>query len=156
MTRSQDEAVFGTDRPEDQGFPDTADDSTPERRDVPDPEEMPLPGERPVGVTEFGTTAEEEIEGETLDMRLAREVPDEEPIDPTVPRDEDQPDETVEDVEGALPVWADDEPRTVGQIVEEDEGVREDVEKDTVALEDPLGPGGLGPEDQALYRTDSP
>ena len=54
------------------------------------------------------------------------------------------------------PLTADDEPRPVGQIVEEDEGVREDVEKDTVALEDPLGPGGLGPEDQALYRTDSP
>ncbi len=117
---------------------------------------MPLPGEEPVGVNQFGTTAEEEIEGETLDMRLARELPDEQPIDPTIPRDEDEPDETVEDIEGALPVTADDEPRPVGQLVEEDEGVREDTEKDNVAIEDPLGPGGLGPEDQALYRTDSP
>ncbi len=143
-------------RPEDEGFPDTADDATPERRDVPDPEETPLPGEEPVGVNQFGTTAEEELEGETLDQRLAREVPDEEPIDPTIPRDEDEPDENVEDVENMLPVSADDEPRPVGQIVEEDEGVREDVERDAVAIEDPLGPGGLGPEDRALYRTDSP
>jgi hypothetical protein len=155
MTRPQDQEVYGS-RPEDEGFPDTADDATPERRDLPDPEEMPLPGEEPVGVNQFGTTAEEEVEGETLDMRLARELPDEQPFDPTIPRDEDEPDETVEDVEGALPVWADDEPRPVGQLVEEDEGVREDTEKDNVALEDPLGPGGLGPEDQALYRTDSP
>jgi hypothetical protein len=155
MTRWEDERVPG-DRPEDEGFPDTADDATPERRDVPDPQEMPLPGEYPVGVDEFGTTAEEELEGETLDQRLAREVHDEEPIDPTIPRDEDEPDETVEDIEGALPVSADDELRSVGQLVEEDEGVREDTEKDNVALEDPLGPGGLGPEDQALHRADSP
>jgi hypothetical protein len=34
------------------------------------------PSERPLGVDEFGTTAREEAEGESLDRRLAREVPD--------------------------------------------------------------------------------
>ncbi|NJP65609.1 DUF5709 domain-containing protein [Streptomyces spiramenti] len=34
------------------------------------------PPERPLGVEKFGTTAAEEREGETLDQRLAQEVPD--------------------------------------------------------------------------------
>jgi hypothetical protein len=34
------------------------------------------PNERPVGVDEFGTTAREALEGESLDARLSREVPD--------------------------------------------------------------------------------
>ncbi|MYS50831.1 hypothetical protein GTW46_12300, partial [Streptomyces sp. SID6013] len=34
------------------------------------------PPERPLGVTKHGTTAAEQHEGETLDERLAEEVPD--------------------------------------------------------------------------------
>ncbi|MFX4293525.1 DUF5709 domain-containing protein [Streptomyces bohaiensis] len=37
------------------------------------------PPERPLGVERFGTTAAEEQEGETLDQRLAQEVPDVDP-----------------------------------------------------------------------------
>ncbi|WP_043175318.1 DUF5709 domain-containing protein [Streptomyces sp. NRRL B-24484] len=37
------------------------------------------PPERPFGVRQAGTTAGEQREGETLDQRLARELPDEEP-----------------------------------------------------------------------------
>ncbi len=32
--------------------------------------------ERPVGVEHFGTTAQEQLEGESLDERLSEEVPD--------------------------------------------------------------------------------
>ncbi|MGA6174227.1 DUF5709 domain-containing protein [Streptomyces sp. NPDC012600] len=42
-------------------------------------EEGYSPPERPLGVNKFGTTGAEEREGESLDRRLAQEVPDVEP-----------------------------------------------------------------------------
>ncbi|MFE7459660.1 DUF5709 domain-containing protein [Streptomyces sp. NPDC057554] len=42
-------------------------------------EEGYSPPERPLGVNKFGTTGAEEREGESLDLRLAQEVPDVEP-----------------------------------------------------------------------------
>jgi hypothetical protein len=60
---------------EDAGIPDLQDGS-PEQQQASDPEEAPLPGEFPVGVDEWGTTVEEELEGEPLDGRLRRELPD--------------------------------------------------------------------------------
>ncbi|MFI7240192.1 DUF5709 domain-containing protein [Streptomyces cyaneofuscatus] len=44
-------------------------------------EEGYSPPERPLGVDKFGTTGEEEREGESLDQRLAQEVPDVQPPD---------------------------------------------------------------------------
>ncbi|MDX3374615.1 DUF5709 domain-containing protein [Streptomyces sp. ME02-6991-2A] len=44
-------------------------------------EEGYSPPERPLGVNKFGTTGEEEREGESLDQRLAQEVADVEPPD---------------------------------------------------------------------------
>ncbi|MEU0132915.1 DUF5709 domain-containing protein [Streptomyces sp. NPDC006296] len=38
------------------------------------------PPEKPLGVTQYGTTAEEQREGESLDRRLAREVPEDDPL----------------------------------------------------------------------------
>ena len=90
-------------------------------------------------------------------MRLAREVPDEQPIDPTIPRDEDQPDETVEDVEVRLAcLTADDEPRTVGSSSRRTKAFARTPRRTTSPSKIRSDPGGLGPEDQALYRTDSP
>jgi hypothetical protein len=43
---------------------------------VPDPQEAALPGYRPQGVNAFGTTVDEQREGESLDQKVAREVPD--------------------------------------------------------------------------------
>jgi hypothetical protein len=40
------------------------------------------PGERPLAVDDWGTTPREEAEGESLDGRLAREVPDVGYVDP--------------------------------------------------------------------------
>jgi hypothetical protein len=61
---------------DDEGIPEIADDATPERTRLPEPQEQPLPAERPVAVTDFGTTAREQGEGEWLDRKLAREQPD--------------------------------------------------------------------------------
>ncbi|REF00091.1 DUF5709 domain-containing protein [Thermomonospora umbrina] len=109
---------------EDEGIPDLQD-GTPEQQWAEDPQEMALPGERPVGVEQYGTTADEQTSGESLDHKLDRE----------------RPDEGVE---------RPDTSRTAGRIVEEDEGARPDREKDNVA--DDVGPdsGGFTVEEDAM------
>ena len=62
--------------PEDEGLPEVAQDDSPTMERAEDPEFAPLPGERPGASTDFGTTSAEQAEGESLDGRLAREVPD--------------------------------------------------------------------------------
>jgi hypothetical protein len=63
---------------EDEGIPDLQE-GTPERLWAVDPEEAPLPGDRPLAIDDYGTTAEEQLRGEPLSVRLAREVPEEQP-----------------------------------------------------------------------------
>ncbi|MEU6410492.1 DUF5709 domain-containing protein [Microbispora sp. NPDC046933] len=60
---------------EDEGIPDLQE-GTPEQQWAEDPQEMPLPGDRPLGLDEYGTTPNEMREGESLGRRLSREVPD--------------------------------------------------------------------------------
>jgi hypothetical protein len=38
------------------------------------------PPEKPLGVSKFGTTGEEQMKGESLDQRLAQEQPEEDPV----------------------------------------------------------------------------
>ncbi|GII80882.1 hypothetical protein Sru01_58640 [Sphaerisporangium rufum] len=64
---------------EDEGIPDLQD-GTPGQQLAVDPQEAPLPADRPVAVDDFGTTVEEQIQGEPLEGRLRREVPEEEPV----------------------------------------------------------------------------
>ncbi|MFF1464111.1 DUF5709 domain-containing protein [Streptomyces sp. NPDC058330] len=47
------------------------------------------PPEKPLGVSKYGTTGEEQREGESLDGRLAQEVPEEDPLQE--PEDDDEP-----------------------------------------------------------------
>lgn len=61
---------------EDEGIPDLQD-GTPEQEWAVDPQRAPLPADRPTAVDDFGTTVEEQIEGEPLDLRVDREVPEE-------------------------------------------------------------------------------
>jgi hypothetical protein len=65
--------------PEDEGLPEVANDDSPTSELAEDPEFAPLPGERPGASTDFGTTSLEQAEGESLDGRLAREIPDDAP-----------------------------------------------------------------------------
>ncbi len=64
---------------EDEGIPDLQS-GTPGQQWAVDPEEEPLPGDRPVAVDDFGTTIAEQLEGEPLGGRLAREVPEEQAV----------------------------------------------------------------------------
>lgn len=64
---------------EDEGIPDLQD-GTPGQQQAVDPQQAPLPGDHPVAVDEYGTTAEEQAGGERLDGRVAREQPEPEPV----------------------------------------------------------------------------
>jgi len=61
--------------PEDEGMPDFADGS-PEAELANDPQRASVPGDEPVAVESYGTTFAEQVEGESLDDRLAEEEPD--------------------------------------------------------------------------------
>jgi len=103
-------------------------------------DDMPVPGDRPVGVNEFGTTAAEQEAGEPLDLRLAREEPD-------LLAGAGSPPDISEDSDNPYP--ADREER-VGRIVETDEGAREDTEADSVALDVGTDGGGFTAEERAM------
>lgn len=112
--------------PEREGIPDYADDASPERGQVPDPQEPALPGDEPQAVFEHGTTVDEQLEGERLDRRLAREEPD----------------------VGAGDVGVGDREGDGEVLVAPDEGAHTDEEKDEVARR--TGEASGQPEEQAL------
>jgi hypothetical protein len=122
---------------EDEGIPDLQE-GTPEQQWARDPQEAPLPGREPTAVLDHGTTAEEQREGEPLDLRLSREEPEVGPDD--IPLDA-KPDLDSED-----PAF-----EQVGRLVAPDEGTREDQEKDEVATD--VGPdfGGFTAEEAAMH-----
>ncbi|MDN3354061.1 DUF5709 domain-containing protein [Actinomadura sp. DC4] len=114
---------------EDQGIPDLQD-GYPEQEWSGDPQEEPVPGDEPVALDDFGTTAEEQREGESLDGRLSREEP-----------------------ETGTP-GTEETPSSVGRLVQEDEGVRDDTESEEIAQD--VGPdtGGLTAEEAAIHLED--
>jgi hypothetical protein len=141
-----------------EGIPDLQD-GTPERLWTEDPQEEPLPGDRPIGVDEYGTTAEERHEGEPLGDRLSRELPEEQPVfgvDESgggLPLDTD--DEVDSDVDpawfGEAPEDEQTEARQAGRLVAPDEGAHEDAESTEVAQE--AGPdfGAYSAEESAMH-----
>ncbi len=88
------------------------------------------PPEKPRGMTSFGTTPEEALEGETLDQRLAEEEPDV----------QDQPAEAQD-------------PRA-GRLLAPDQGSGEDTEKDMVAQDVGIDEGAAGAEEAAVHVVD--
>jgi hypothetical protein len=63
--------------PEDNGVPDVSQDDFPTMQNSEDPQFAPEPGDREGHqAVDFGTTAFEQAEGESLSGRLAREIPD--------------------------------------------------------------------------------
>ena len=103
--------------PEDDGIPEVSQDDSPTEQRAEDPQFAPLPGERPNASVDFGTTAFEQSEGESLTGRLDRELPDDTPDvrpaeDPnragaqleqdldTTPRTDSGTGRTADDVEG--------------------------------------------------------
>jgi len=124
-----------------------------------DPGDDPLdrgvaPPERWSAGMRFGTTAEEQAAGESLDQQLAEEEPDiagededEEPAD--IAGDEDAGDE---DVDGLL---LDDGPDPrAGRLVAEDEGAHPDAEADLVARDVGIDGAAATAEEAAVHVVD--
>ena len=93
------------------------------------------PAERPIAVDDFGTTAQEQLEGESLDARISRELPD-----PTL--DVDVP--YLSEAEGIGDAPA-------GRIVDLDEGARTDDVKENVAYDAGRDQGGRTAEEAAMH-----
>src|SRR5436853_6858886 len=126
---------------EEEGQAPAANGGLPSKRITGDPQDdMVVPGDRPLGAEEFGTTAEEEREGEPLDVRLSREEPD--MAARAVGTDADES-------ELADQPYPEDPDERVGRIVETDEGAREDDEPDAVATDVGTDQGGLSAEERA-------
>ena len=104
-------------------------------------DDFPVPGESPVAVNEFGTTAAEQQEGESLDLRLSREEPDMSEHAGAMP-------DLSENADNPYPV---DREERVGRIVETDEGARTDDEPDAVAIDVGTDRGGFSAEERAMH-----
>lgn len=104
------------------------------------------PPERPLGVTKYGTTAAEQHDGETLDQRLAQEVPDvtEPPGDEVgdLPQGEGEPLDPEAGEERA------------GRLVAPDEGAHPDETKEEIAEDVGIDGGAAGAEEAAVHVVD--
>jgi hypothetical protein len=111
------------------------------------------PPERPLGMTRFGTTNAEEEQGESLDQRLAQEVPDPNlasdleasPSD----QDVDAVDNTrIEDDDLSYDEVGGDR---AGRLVDPDEGLGEDDEKDLIGSDVGIDEGAASAEEAAVH-----
>ncbi|GJF31130.1 hypothetical protein KNE206_38300 [Kitasatospora sp. NE20-6] len=101
------------------------------------------PPERPLGVDRPGTTAAEQHEGETLDQRLAQEVPD---------VGEDAGD-GIGDLSGGAGEPRDREvgDARAGRLVAPDEGAHGDTEKELWGTDVGIDAGAAGAEEAAVH-----
>jgi hypothetical protein len=177
MTSSDYEQLISD--PEAEGLPGSADDDSfadpehPASRVADGPDPAALPADRPIASTDFGTTAEEQRQGESLDGRLRRENPD-----PAL--DEPSPDSRQElsDAIDELPPGSEDpaDPRLAGileaedpaldskvsvyerlggdapagRLVAPDEGAHPDAEAEAFAEDRGVAGGGLSAEEAAI------
>ncbi|SDX97243.1 hypothetical protein SAMN05444365_101247 [Micromonospora pattaloongensis] len=141
-----------------------------------------LPTEQPQAVDRYGNTADEQRHGESLDYKLAREQGDTlvnealaAPTDGTLGNEADSEEAARQaqldaDVMGESPTSDPKSPVSlydhgrlggvgeggVGRLVEPDQGIRTDDERDSIARD--LGAAGGGPtaEELAMHETEPP
>jgi hypothetical protein len=187
----EDEFPHPVSDPEAGGLPGTADDDSsawddvdsPRVADGPAPGMLPLDREDgPLAVDRYGTTPEEARVGESLDLKLDREVPDPAlqevgPRPDTVPSpiavEEFDPEPAADDLDvvdrgtpledqdpvdpnlgSPVSMYDVDEPGygTVGRLVEPDEGLTADTEPDSVATDVGASGGGATAEELAMHQ----
>lgn len=174
--------------PEAEGLPDTADDDTSANdeeesgREADGYNPAPLPGDRPLAIDNFGTTAEEQLDGEPLDYKLDQELPDTLVDDPrSAPADhrlnlEADSDEAAAQSQldaDVLNPGPTSDPHSavsiydhgnldgstggpVGRLVEPDEGAHYDAETDSIASDAGTAGGGASAEELAVNQTEPP
>ncbi|MFJ8113524.1 DUF5709 domain-containing protein [Streptomyces sp. NPDC096132] len=101
------------------------------------------PPERPLGVTKHGTTAAEQHEGETLDERLAQEVPE-----VSAPAGDGIGDLPGGEGEPLDPEVGD---ARAGRLVAPDEGAHPDTTKEEVAEDKGIDGGAAAAEEAAVH-----
>jgi hypothetical protein len=108
-----------------------------------------IPPERWSAGIKFGSTAEEQASGESLDQLLAEEEPDAPfDLDDDLPEDDDD-EEADEYLDGLL---LDDGPDPrAGRLVAEDEGAHPDREADLVARDVGIDGGAASAEEAAVH-----
>lgn len=102
---------------------------------------MPPPRDTPVAADDFGTTEDELRTGEGLDGRLSREEPD-------VLASAGSP---ADETPTADTPFAEGSGQGIGRLVDPDEGVRTDTEKDLVADDVGTDLGGYSAEEAAMH-----
>ncbi|HET6480008.1 MAG TPA: DUF5709 domain-containing protein [Actinoplanes sp.] len=170
--------------PEASGLPDTADadssayDEVESTRWADGPDPAALAGVGPGGSNRFGDTAEEAVEGESLDYRLSQEEPDfgaedpipvrHNPIDETIGSSEQRDfdadvwgESPTSDPKSQISLYDDgqldsDDPQTVGRLVAPDEGYGFDDETDSVGYDAGASGGGATAEELAIHETNPP
>ena len=123
------------------------------------------PPEHLVGAGHHGETAAEQAEGASLEDRLAAELPDvngERPGHEVLADDQPLDDAIGEDV-AAEDLVVTDDPEAgevgdlrAGRLVEPDEGVREDVDKDMYATDVGIDGGAASAEEAAMHVVEEP
>jgi hypothetical protein len=109
-----------------------------------------IPPERWSAGIKFGSTADEQASGESLDQLLAEEEPDTPfDLDDDLPEDRDDDEEADEYLDGLL---LDDGPDPrAGRLVAEDEGAHPDDEADLVASDVGIDGGAASAEEAAVH-----
>jgi hypothetical protein len=107
------------------------------------------PPERPFGVNKVGTTAAEQRHGESLDERLAEEVPD---VDPMADGD------GIGDVQGTdgEPVDPEAGQRRAGRLLAPGQGVEHFIDDDVVAEDVGIDGAAASAEEAAVHIIDDP
>jgi hypothetical protein len=123
--------------PEDDGIPEVSQDDSPTMQRAEDPQFMPLPGEQPTASVDFGTTAFEQSEGESLTGRLEREIPDDVP--------DVRPAEDPQRAQAQLEQDLDTTP-------DSDSGTNRTADDIEATADAPIG--GEGPEESAVHVID--
>ncbi|WP_374985111.1 DUF5709 domain-containing protein [Streptomyces fradiae] len=111
------------------------------------------PPERPLAADDVGTTAREQREGESLDRRLAREVPD-----PAQRVGDPEASDGIGDLPGGMgePMDGQVGRDRSGRLVAPDEGVRSDTEKDVVGRDVGVDGGAASAEEAAVHLVPEP
>ena len=107
-----------------------------------------IPTDRYYGADRFGTTEEEEEEGESLDQHLAEEQPDVDPYAEAEAEDEEA------SSEGEYLTETDEPDPRAGRLVAEDEGAHPDTESNLVAEDVGIDAGAAGAEEAAVHVED--
>ncbi|HVW81398.1 MAG TPA: DUF5709 domain-containing protein [Mycobacteriales bacterium] len=124
---------------EDEGIPDQSD-ALPGKVITGDAQEdLPVPRDYPIAVTDFGMTAEEERAGESLEGRLDRELPD---VDAAAGRGD-----------GDGQPYPEDPDERAGRLAElpSETGDGQDMWAENVGADS----GGFAPEERAMHVDDS-